>query len=101
MSTNTTIVSDEDTLHIVDALQDVKKAIKDLEKKKATLEQKLYNYMGEHDVMINPDTGEEFVTWKYTAGYLKFDSKKFELEKPLVYKRYLVMTEPQRRLLIK
>lgn len=97
----TTIVSNEQTNKIVEALREVKKAKAVLAKQEEKLKQELYNYMNENDVLVDPDTGEEIVHWSYSEGYLKFDVKKFELEKPKVYKQFLFMTEPVRTLRIK
>lgn len=96
--TKTTIVSDDEAVKTVECYQEVKRNIKMLEKQKEKLEQQLYNFMGEHDVMINHETGEEFVNWSYSKGYQRFDAKKFMVDKPKVYKQYLFMTDPVRTL---
>lgn len=94
----TTIVSNEESRKIVEQLQEVKKEAAKLKKEEEKLKQKLYNFMGEHDVMIDHETGEEFVNWSYSDGYEKFDVKKFMADKPNVYKQYVFMTEPVRTL---
>lgn len=93
-----TIVSNHDVNHIVGELQKLKKQMSALKAIEERLKQDLYNYMGEHDVMINCETGEEFVNWSYSEGYMKFDSKKFMEDKPKIYKQYLFKTEPVRTL---
>lgn len=93
-----TIVSNHDVNHIVGELQKLKKQLLALKAIEERLKQDLYNYMGEHDVMINCETGEEFVNWSYSEGYMKFDSKKFMEDKPKIYKQYLFKTEPVRTL---
>jgi hypothetical protein len=98
--TKTTIVSTEEVNKIVEGLQEVKRSMTALKKQEEALKQKLYNYMGEHDVMVNCETGEEFVHWTYSEGYMKFDQKKFEEDKPKIYKQYLFKTEPVRTLRI-
>lgn len=94
----TTIVSTVDANTIVEQLVEVKKIIKSYQKKEEELKQKLYNYMGEHDVMINCETGEEFVNWSYSEGYMKFDAKKFAADKPRIYAKYCSMTDGVRTL---
>lgn len=94
----TTIVSDDNVLHIVEELRDVKVKMKSLKKAEEKLKQKLYNFMGEHDVLINHQTGQEYVSWTYSEGFPKFDVKKFMADKPKVYAKYTFMTDPVRTL---
>lgn len=94
----TTIVSTPEANEIVEALKEAKAAKKACEHREKVLTQKLYNYMNEHDVLIDCETGQEAVSWTYSNGYLKFDSKRFAAEAPDVYEKYCVMTEPVRTL---
>jgi len=96
----TTIVSNEDTNKIIEELKGVKEFIKKAQKQEELLKQRLYNFMGENEVLIDPETGEESVKWTYSEGFMKFDSKKFQQEKPSVYNKYLFKTEPVRTLRI-
>ena len=98
--TLTTIVSNDETNKIVEELLSIKKALLALKKQEEQLKQKLYNYMNEHDVMINYETGEEFVKWTYSEGYMKFDSKTFSKKNPKIYAKYCSMTDPVRTLRI-
>jgi len=100
MNDNVVIVSNDDTNVIVEELVSIKRQIKGLEKQEEALKQKLYNYMGEHEVLINHVTGEEFVHWTYSDGYMKLDVKKFLADKPEIYKQYSFRTEPVRTLRI-
>lgn len=93
-----TIVSNEDVNEIVEDLKALKSQIKALKKLEEKCTQQLYNYMREHDVMINYETGEEFVNWSYSSGYLKFDSKRFADDRPKMYEKYCKMTDPVRTL---
>jgi len=93
-----TIISNHDANQTVEELVKLKKQISALKAMEERLKQDLYNFMGEHDVMINCETGEEFVNWSYSEGYMKFDSKKFMKDKPKIYKQYLFKTEPVRTL---
>lgn len=97
----TTIASNDEVNQVVLAIKDVKTHIKKLEKEEEKLKQRLYNHMGEHDVLFDPDTGEELVHWTYSEGYQKFDSKRFEEERPKLFKQYIVITEPRRTLRVK
>jgi hypothetical protein len=98
MSMTATIASNDTALGIVNNLKALKVQMKELQKYEEELKQKLYNFMGEHDVLINHETGEESVRWTYSEGYQKFDVKKFMADKPRVYKQYLFMTDPVRTL---
>ncbi len=96
----TSIISNEEANKIVEELQATKKMTVEIKKVEEKLKQKLYNYMGEHDELINYETGEPFVKWTYSEGYMKFDAKKFMEEKPQLYKKYLVKTNDVRTLRI-
>lgn len=97
----TTIVSNEQTNRIVAALKELKRTKASLAKQEEKLKQELYNYMNENEVLVDPETGEEVIHWSYSDGYLKFDVKKFEQDKPKIYKQYLIMTDPVRTLRVK
>jgi hypothetical protein len=94
----TSIISTLEANAVVEEIKAVKKQLANLKKQEEKLKQKLYNYMGEHDVMVNFETGEEFVNWAYSDGYMKFDAKKFAADKPKIYDKYCTMTEPVRTL---
>lgn len=96
----TVIISDESTIEIVEELKKCRILMIELKKEEEKLRQKLYNYMGEHDILINPTTGEEAVKWSYSDGYEKFDSKKFMLDNPEIYGAYTYRTDPVRTLRI-
>lgn len=96
----TTIISNEEANDIVEQLQETKRQAAELKKTEERLKQKLYNYMGEHDELINYETGEPFVKWSYSDGYMKFDSKRFAEAHPQLYKKFLVKTEDVRTLRI-
>lgn len=96
--TKTQIVSNDEVNEIVKKIQEVKRSLAVLKKQEEKLKQQLYNFMGEHDRLIDPDTGEEIVNWSYSEGYEKFDVKKFMADKPKIYKQYIFMTEPVRTL---
>lgn len=96
----TSIVSTPEVNKIVENLIKIKKTIKDYKRLEDKVTQDLYNYMTEHDVLINCETGEEYVNWSYSKPYMRFDSKRFEFEQPDIYKNYCKMTEPVRTLRI-
>lgn len=100
-ASKTTILSNEDSELIVVELKEIKAQIKKLQKIEKILKQKLYNYMGEYDVLVSPETGEEIVHWTYSKGYMKFDDKRFAAEKPKIYEKYCYMTDPVRTLNLK
>lgn len=96
MTEKSKIPSNGDALEIVKNLQEVKRSISILEKQKERITQQLYNFMGENEVMFDHETGEEIVNWSYSKGAIRFDAKRFELERPKLYKEYLKAGEPVR-----
>lgn|SRR5512135_1083921 len=96
----TKIVSNSEVNAIVEAIRLVKKEKKECERREKALVQKLYNFMNEHDVLIDYETGQETVNWSYSSGYMKFDAKKFAEDRPKMYERYCTMTDPVRTLRI-
>lgn len=97
----TSIESNELMKLILEDLKEVKRRKKIFEKEEKRLQQALYNHMGEHDLLVDPETGEELCTWSYARGYEKLDSEKLKEEMPQLYRQYVFMTEPVRRLEIK
>lgn len=96
--TLSSIVSNDTANNVVQQLLEVKNQMKDLKAMEEALKQQLYNYMGEHDVLIDCETGQETAKWTYSEGFQKFDVKKFMADKPRVYKQYLFLTEGVRTL---
>jgi hypothetical protein len=92
------IISTDEANKIVQQIKDIKSTIKDFERKQEALTQDLYGFMGEHDVLINHETGQEFVTWTYSKGAKRFDSKKLAFEQPNLYEAYCYIGEPIRTL---
>ena len=94
------IVSTPEANQIVEALKEAKRATKECQHQEKVLTQKLYNYMNEHDVLIDCETGQETISWTYSSGFMKFDTKKFMADRPKVYEKYCFMTDPIRTLRI-
>lgn len=96
----TSIVSNEEVNCIVESLKMIKKQIKQLKKQEDMVTQELYNYMNEHDILVDHETGLEIVNWSYSSGYMKFDAARFNEDSPELYQIYCKMTNPVRTLRI-
>lgn len=64
------------------------------------LMQKLYNIVGEHDVIVDEDA-VQVATWKYAADSEYFDKEEFKKANPSVYELFTKMRPGSRRLVIK
>ena len=85
---------------VVRRLKEVKESISGLETLETGLKAELMGHLGAHSALVSPD-GEVLVTWKRAKDSQRFDSKRFELENPGLYAKYLQATEGSRRFLLK
>lgn len=90
------------TLEINALIEDIKHAREfaaAAKKREAELTQKLYNFMGENESLVNGETGQEdFVTWKYSKPRTIFNSALFQQEHRSLYEHYLKEGDPVRTL---
>jgi putative phage-type endonuclease len=85
--------STPDETNLVFELYDVKEDIKRLQEKKAYLENKIKNEIGDNEGIWN-DWGK--ITWKMSNGRSNVDIKKLRKELPKVAEAYTKTTEPSR-----
>ena len=100
MTNKPSIVSTEEVNKIVEELADLERVDKRLKKRREELKHQLHNYMTENEILINYETGEEFVSWAYSKPRKTFDTKKLEFELPDIYKKYCTIGDPVRTLRI-
>lgn len=91
----TTITATEDVNEAVSKLKGVKKALKDYESDKETLETFIKQFMADNEVLLDA-AGKVLVNWKGTKAPLKFDAKALEEAQPDIYKQYLKLGSPGR-----
>lgn len=95
------VLASQEELDACAALLAVRYAKDELAAKEDELKGKIIISLGEHgDTLVNAE-GNALVTYKMTAGRKMFDAKSFEKENPDVYQKYIKVSEPQRRFLLK
>lgn len=100
MSELSIIQSTDKALELLSELKAVRLALKGLEDNEKRLIQLLVAEMKEHEVLVSED-GEELVTYKYTADVNFFDAKKFAIDNPLIYTKYMSKRPGSRRFVVK
>jgi putative phage-type endonuclease len=80
-------------------LLETRNAMKPLEKQEADLIDKIKVFMGEKDTLLLG--GQPICTWKSAKGSMRFDTKRFQHERPELYASYLTQSEGSRRFTIK
>ena len=75
------------------------KEIKAIVKEEDKLKTVIMAAFGESDTLM--DNNKVLATWKAGNGSKRFNAKLFEAENPELYKKYIVRSEPTRRLLLK
>lgn len=60
--------------------------LKDVEKQ---MQDQLYLMVGENEMVVDPHTGLELATWKYTKDSYQFDAPRFKEEQKSLYNEYL------------
>ena len=75
------------------------KEIKAIAKEEDELKTVIMAAFGESDTLM--DNNKVLATWKAGNGSKRFNAKLFEVENPELYKKYIVRSEPTRRLLLK
>ena len=76
----------------------------DMKEKKAlsdNLQKEIMETMQENEALVNKDTGHILCTWKKTNPSLVFDRNRLKKDEPEIYGRFMKLTTPTRRFLIK
>lgn len=79
------VEADDGVLQLVSELKEMKQRIKELEREVEVRSKEIKEYMKEKERLVRD--GQVLVTWK-TATRTDFDSKRFEMEYPELYKQY-------------
>ncbi len=95
------IVTNKEINDVIERLKEAKAREKEVEKEIDKLKQELYNYVNEHEVLIDYETGEEVVTWKYGDAPERFDVKKLKEKHYEIFKQFTYLGDPIRTLRIK
>ena len=96
--------ADEETLNACAELKELKEQIAALDARKKVLEGTIKMAISDAEALVAPSgSGEPTVlaTWKVAKDSVKFDEKRFAIEKPEIYKSYLFTQAGTRRFLIK
>lgn len=91
------IPSNEQIAWLASDIKDCKAQIKKYEKQQKEAEQKLYNIIGEHDMVVDED-GLEVLTWTYNKETKYFDANAFKEAYPDLYNKFC-KTRPGARVL--
>lgn len=94
------LIVDDEIENYINDLSRNKGDIKILEIVNEDLEVKIKAFMKNHDI-LHGRNGKPKVTWKNAKGATRFDLKKFSEENQILYEKYLKISEPSRRFLIK
>lgn len=87
----------EKAMRLYKALKQQKDA---LEKQMALLKDQITVHMGDAVTLVSTE-GELLATWNWSKPVVRFDTKRFKDEMPLIYNQYAVQGEPVRSFLVK
>lgn len=99
-TTSDPIIGNDEIIEAVYALKSLKKSSKNTEDEEKILRDKITTFMKSHDTLVDL-SGNLILTWKMAKASERFDSKAFATANPELYKEYVKIGEPQRRMLIK
>lgn len=88
---------DEALVYKYKALSDL---IGEYEEKLQLLRDELCLKMQNHETLVAAD-GTQLISWKFTKAAARFDAKKFETDRPELYKYYMKESAPSRRFCVK
>lgn len=87
-------------VQLVSELKALRSNICDLEISKESLENEIKLFLGDRDTLLDAN-GKALVTWKQAKAPIKFDTKRFQDEQPVMYSQYCVEGMASRRFLVK
>lgn len=93
------IEATDDIFDIYFKLKEVNNELKHLEEKKNEYQNIIKEYMKDCELLTK--NGKVIISWKQISSNKTFDTKRFLLEYPELYNKFLVSTPPQRRFYIK
>lgn len=80
--------------------KELREQIKHLEEAEERIKLEICKEMGEYSTLVDRG-GRVIATWNKPKETTRFDAKKFSLEYPDIYKKYMYNTETSRRFLVK
>lgn len=94
-----TINADDNLIELINKIKELSKESKTIEDELNILKDTLKEKMDKAQVVLYEN--KPIVTWKYTKPRKVFDEKKFQIENPELYSKYIINSKPFRRLIIK
>lgn len=86
---------------VIESLKSIRDLRKQMDLQEKSLLDALYFHMKEDEELLDAETGEVILTYKYTKPAEYFDRKRFRFENEELYNKYVEMRDGFRRLLIK
>lgn len=83
---------------LIESLKHVKEGEKSHKERRDALELEIKKFLGNHDALVDPDTGDILATWRASTSR-RFDSKAFKAVEPELYKQFTNETTSRRFLL--
>lgn len=99
ISESSAVAATTEIQEVVEELRTVREIADNTSEKQKYLENKIKIFMGINDTLIG--NSGKIATWKSTKDSVTFDTKRFEIEHPALYEKYLKVREGHRRFLIK
>ena len=94
-------IDDANIINKIILLAETKAELKEKKSLCDNLQKEIMETMKENEVLVNQNTGSTMCTWKKTNPSLIFDRKRLMDEEPETYGRFMKLSTPMRRFLIK
>ena len=94
-------VNNSSILNKINLLAETKADMKEKKALSDNLQKEIMETMQENEALVNKDTGHILCTWKKTNPSLVFDRQRLMKEDPETYGRFMKLSTPTRRFLIK
>jgi putative phage-type endonuclease len=94
------VVADDEVLHALSQLRDLRKQAEYLRAAEEEWKAVVMRAMGERDTLVDA-SGQTLCTWKAAAAPQRFDAQAFKAQHPDLYAHFLKPGEPSRRFLLK
>ena len=94
-------IDDANIINKINLLRETKAELKEQKALCDNLQKEIMQTMKENEVLVNQGTGHTMCTWKKTNPSLVFDRKRLMDEEPETYGRFMKLSTPTRRFLIK
>lgn len=95
------VMASEQVLEVVSEIKAIRARLDELEAQEEEMKGKLIISLGESGDTLIDQEGTTLLTYKLANGRKSFDLKTFEKDYPNIYQKYIKITEPSRRFLLK